>query len=208
MKNVLLALWVLLFAAVAYLYVDRYSNNTPVPDNPVKGDKVRDTSRFASTIRMAWLNTDSLVAHYDYHRQLRTELESKFKRMEADIARRTDALKENYQVLQEQAPRLNKEKLQRAQQELMVKEQELRAYSNQRAEELSQQEQELNLMIKEDMDVILDSVKQEYNLDFIFSYDPNSILLSANPQYEITDIVVKRLNEKYKASQQSSEKSQ
>lgn len=207
MKNTLIALWVLLFAAVAYLYVDRFSN-TPndIAKASDKGNRVTDTGRFASHIRMAWLNTDSLVANYDYHRQLRTQLESKFKRMEADIARRTDLLKENYEVLQKQAPRLNQEKLQRAQQELMLKEQELRAYSNERAEELSQEEQELNLMIKEDMDVILDSVKEEYKLDFIFSYDPNSILLNANPQYEITDIVVKRLNEKYKASQQENAK--
>jgi len=197
MKNIHWLIHILLSLAVGYLYLHDFNQGEP------SGNVASDVSEGPSgqALKIAWVDTDTLVAQYAYHKKLKTQLESKYKRMEEDIARRTDVLKENYEVLQQQAARLSPEQRQQAQQELMQKEQELRMYSNQKAQELAQQEQELNLVIKEDMDTILKGIKKEYQLDFILSYDPNSILLAANPEHEITDIVVKKLNENYAAQE-------
>ena len=48
------------------------------------------------------------------------------------------------------------------------------------------------------MKIVIDSIQKEMNLDFILSKDPNSILLQANADYDITSLVAERLNENYK----------
>ena len=201
MKNLSLALNVILILAVGFLYFQHYGSHSTEAKSESRTKPTGDTLAMQNP-RLAWIHSDSLVENYNYHRELRNELESKFKMLEEDIARRTDALKENYSILEQQAPNLSKQKLQMAQRELMQKEQELRQYQQQRAQELSQREQELTLMIKEDMDTIFNNMKKEYNLDFILSYDPNSILLSANEEYNITEEVVERLNERHRQNKE------
>ena len=149
-------------------------------------------------IRMAYVDTDSLVEKYDYHRELRTKLEKKAKDLEEDLAQKSQVFQENIQLLEEQAASMSDEQLQAAQMDLQQSQQRLMMYRDDKAKELAEEEQELNRLIKEDMDDILDNIRVEYKLDFILSYDPASILLDANEEYNITDIVAERLNEKYR----------
>ncbi len=149
-------------------------------------------------VRMAYINTDSLVEKYDYHRELRIKLEKKAKALEADLAQKSQIFQENIKLLEEQASQMSDEELQAAQLDLQQSQQRLMLYRDEKAQELAVEEQELMALIKEDMDVILDNIRAEYGLDFILSYDPSSILLDANEEYNITDIVADRLNEKYR----------
>lgn len=149
-------------------------------------------------VRIAYINTDSLVEKYDYHRELRTKLEQRAKALEQDLAQKSEVFQENIQLLEQNAANMSEEELQQAQLDLQQSQQRLMMYRDEKAQELADEEQQLNLLIKDDMDGILDKIRDEYQLDFILSYDPSSILLDANEEYNITDMVAERLNEKYR----------
>ena len=149
-------------------------------------------------VRIAYIDTDSLVEQYDYHKELRSKLEKKAKALESDLAQKSQVFQENVQLLEQQASEMSPEQLQAAQMDLQQSQQRLITYRDEKAQELAAEEQELNVLIKEDMDDILDNIRDEFDLDFILSYDPSSILLDANEEYNITDMVAERLNEKYR----------
>lgn len=197
MNKISTVLNVVLLIAVSFLFYKLYAGPTqgkPTSESEVAGNF---QSQSFNGAKVAYINTDSLVEKYDYHKELRSKLEVKAKALEADIADKARVFEENLAIMQQQAEKLSPQQLQAAQAELGQKQQELYAYRDQKAGQLAQEEQELTALIKEDMQSVMDDVKGEYELDYILSFDPNSILLSANEQYNITDIVVSRLNEKY-----------
>jgi outer membrane protein len=148
-------------------------------------------------LNLAYVNTDSLVSKYEYHQELKAKLEGRAKGIEADLANKSKAFQENITILEQQADKMSPQQIQQAQAELQQKQQELMMYRDQQSQALAQEEQELTLLLKDDMDVLLDSLKVEKGYDFIFSYDATSSLLAANPKWDITDIVVEGLNKTY-----------
>lgn len=199
---------IILIIAVGYLFLNDQSGESKkgAPDN--KDLKENLAKQDISGVRMAYINTDSLVAKYEYHKELRLKVEAKAKNLEADMATRVRILQEGAQDLQARAAQLSQEQVQAHARELQMKERELELYQQQRTQELINEEAELTLLIKNDMDSILNNIKSEYDLDYVLSYDSKGVLLSANEDYDMTEILVKRLNEKYEAKKAKKDASQ
>ncbi len=190
---------IILLIAVAYLFW--MFHHSHVDQNPKENsDALVENleNQEKSGVRIAYIDTDSLVEQYDYHLELRTKLEKKAKALEVDLAEKSQVFQENVQLLEQQAASMSQEQLQAAQMDLQQSQQRLISYRDEKAQELAEEEQQLNLLIKEDMDDILDDIREEFGLDFILSYDPSSILLDANEDYNITEMVAERLNAKFR----------
>ncbi|MGB0178039.1 MAG: OmpH family outer membrane protein [Owenweeksia sp.] len=208
MKALNTVLSVVLLIAVAFLFWKVYDTPTreskKTPDSKEIEQRL-ENKEFAAA-HIAFINTDSLVKNYDYHKELKAELEEKAKRLEADLSNKSKVFEENLSLLQQQAQGMSQEELQSAQMDLERTRDGLLRYRDEQANQLALQEQQLNKRIKEDMESVLTNIKEEYNLDFILSFDPNSILLSTNEDYDITPLVVERLNQKYSSSKSEKEK--
>jgi outer membrane protein len=197
---------VILLIAVSYLFWMTHHSDGDSPGARSAEDISNSLNEQEDRgVRIAYINTDSLVEKYDYHRELRTKLEQRAKDLEADLAQKSQIFQENIKLLEEQASEMSDEQLQAAQLDLQQSQQRLMMYRDEKAQELADEEQQLMSLIKDDMDVILDNIREEYGLDFILSYDPSSILLDANEEYNITDIVAERLNEKYRNKEANTE---
>jgi len=193
MKNLSTILSALALIGVIYLLVQNNNGNDASGESPKNEMKAKS----AGELRLAFINTDSLVSKYAYHQELKTKLEGRAKNIEADLANKSRAFQENITILEQQAANMSPQQIQQAQAELQQKQQELMMYRDEQGQALSLEEQELTLLLKDDMDLLLDSLKVEMGYDFIFSFDPTSSLLAANPQWDITDIVVEGLNKTY-----------
>ena len=79
------------------------------------------------------------------------------------------------------------------------------AYRDEKGAELAKEQRSLDSLIMDDLKDIVENVKDEFGLDYILSYDPNSILLAANENYNITAVVVERLNKKHNEGKASKE---
>tara|TARA_R110001592_G_scaffold69489_5_gene213296 strand:+ start:19290 stop:19895 length:606 start_codon:yes stop_codon:yes gene_type:complete len=193
MKNLSTILSALALIGVIYLLVQNNSSTSASSESQIK----EMPTKGAGELRLAYVNTDSLVAKYNYHQDLKVKLEGRAKNIEADLQSKSRAFQENVSILEQQAANLSPQQIQQAQAELQQKQQELMLYRDEQSQALAMEEQELTLLLKADMDLLLDSLKVEMGYDFIFSFDPTSSVLAANPAWDITDIVVEGLNKSY-----------
>ena len=195
MKNLSTILSSLALIGVIYLLIQGSGNENASGESQTK----EVAAKSAGGLNLAFVDTDSLVSKYDYHQELKSKLEGRAQDMEADLASKSKTFQENITILEQQAGNMSPQQIQQAQAELQQKQQELMMYRDEQSQALSREEQELTLLLKEDMDNLLDSLKVEMGYDFIFSFDPTSSVLAANPEWDITDIVVEGLNKAYAA---------
>lgn len=198
MKSLNTALSVVLLIAVVFLFYREFSNKTEKSAQQSEAEAI--ASKDFSNLRIAYINYDSLVVRYDYHKELKEKLEKEAKALETELARRSKIFQEDVAILQQRASELSEERLQSAQMELQQKQQELMMYRDQQTQRLAEQEQELTSLLRDDLDDVLKQIREEYELDLIFSYDSRSDLLAADEGLNVTESVLNRLNEKYKAS--------
>ncbi len=197
MKNLGTILSAIALVGVIYLLVQGNDSNAETT--------VQMPAKAEGELRLAYVNTDTLLSKYELHKELKLQLEEKAKEIEQSLADKTAAFQENFKYLEQQAGSMTQEQIQQTQMELQQIQQQILQYRDERTQELVQEEQKLVELIREDMDAIIDSLKVEQGYDFIFSFDQASNLLGANPAFDITDIVVKALNETYAAKKESEE---
>lgn len=198
MQKVTPILLLLLLAGVLILYIDRYTGGeVPTADPTAEGTKARTEDEAMGPARIGYIRYDSLVQGYEYHQELLSKLEAEARALRQDLDQKSQAFQENVTVLREQAAQLNQQQLQQAQQELQAKQQQLMQYRDERSQVLAQQQEKLTQLLRDDLTVVLDSIREARQLDFILTKDPSSDVLSANPAYDITETVVKALNQNY-----------
>lgn len=194
MKNLGTILSVIALAGVAYLMINQNSATEPSAKAEVAEKPVMKSE---GGISIAFIKSDSLLARYELHQEYKAKLEAKALQIDADLERRSKGFQESVADLEQRASTLTPQQIQQSQIELQQIQQTLLQYRDERTQELAMEEQELTSLIKEDMDSVLAKIQAQEGYDFIFSYDPASELLATNPAYDITDIVVKALNEAY-----------
>ncbi len=150
-------------------------------------------------LKVAYVNIDTLVSGYEYHKGLRAQLETQLKALETELGRKGQVLQENYQVLEQQASRLSEAELRQAQQELMIKQQQAMEYRDAQTQKLAAEEEKLTALLKDDMKAVIDSMRVAKKLDFILSYGEGGPILSAEPGLDITQEVLDQLNAANKA---------
>ena len=196
---------VVLIIAVGYLFIR--DSGSGKQSTPGSADEVMAnlSGQDFKGVRVAYINTDSLVSKYDLHRELGDKLKAKAMELEADMAKKSQVFQQNVQVLEQQAANMSQAELQAAQLDLQQTQQQLMAYRDQKAAELGEEQRALDSLIMDDLKDVVENIKTELGLDYILSYDPNSILLAANENYNITKVVVDRLNEKHRSAKGTKE---
>lgn len=209
MKTLNTVLSVVLLVAVIFLFVREFGDNDTSSKSTKPGKEEVETAlegQSASGARLAYVNSDTLYQNYDYYNELSGELEEKSKSLEQELARISEGFQSNVQALQQQANNLNPQQLQEAQMELQQKQQELQMYADRRTRDLENERRKLDSLLMVDMNAVLDDIEEEYSLDYIFRYSRQSSLLSVNDAFNITDIVVEKLNESNKLKKEEKAK--
>jgi Skp family chaperone for outer membrane proteins len=61
--------------------------------------------------------------------------------------------------------------------------------------QMMQRQNDLTVMMREDMNSAIETLKEELNLDFILLYEEGGQIIYANDEYDITERMVRMLNE-------------
>lgn len=164
------------------------------PKKATVSEVVTDPSK---GVRLAYVRTDSLEKNYKYYVELSEQLQQE----EAKIQKQIEAKQRDFQIelnlYQQEAPKMSPEQRQASEADLMRVQQQYEMWAREQSETLLVKQQELQTNMKSDMDSVLFKMKDELLLDFILLYDENSALIFANEDYDITNVVVERLNENY-----------
>jgi outer membrane protein len=195
LSKISLAINVVLIVLVINLYLEH-------SDEGVVEDNIENVSvESEGPLKIAYINTDTLDAKYlyalDIVNTLRDEMEKKQRRLE----RKATKLQQEFDQLQQASRTMTPTQLQAAQQRAMQMEQEIQLMQNELANEFTEQQNQLQLDLMNDLDSFLVAYNANAAYDFIIKKHNGSELLIAGEQYDITDDVVEKINNRYLGKQ-------
>ena len=206
MKNLSLILNAVLAIAIAILFyqVHTLKNTGSTDETKTSEPSVKQTIISSSTnlgdAKLAYVNTDSINEHYAYIADFTKVIRNKKATLEAQMQSMTAKFQQEYQEFQQsaQAGVAPQSELQKQQQNLERQQQEL---SNKELQmqnlgvELEEKNMELNKSVKEYLLKINNG-----RFDYILSYsDLMPTILLANPKLDITNEVLKGINDEYRS---------
>lgn len=192
MKNLSITLNAVLLIAVAILFYMVLSE----PNNAESQNTIinEDSTTTEQSLKIAFINTDTLWEKYDLVKVLRSELESKQAQFKSQLEGKVKGLESKYLKLREDAPMLTQAEGEKRQMALMQEEEGIGQMQEELAIKLGEAEDNMKRKIKANLDRQLEKIKEERGLDMILDYSTTSSLLLADSTMSITDIVVSQLN--------------
>ena len=151
----------------------------------------------AATI--AYVNSDSILEHYDLVKSMREELEKKSAVMEAELKRKQASFEKDAAYFQEQVNKrtISEASAQEIYAQLMAEQQKLYELREKYSAEIAQQEYQLNLVLVDSLNNFLGRYNEKMGFDYIFSYNRAGNILVANDSLDITNQVLKLINKEY-----------
>jgi outer membrane protein len=196
MKNLSLILNVVLLVAVVILYVLHFSG----PGKVESRSSGSDTS--AVDLKVAYINSDSVLKYYDYLKVNRDQLEVKTKKMDQDLRNRTVGLQNEITAYQRNVSGMTLGQARAAEEDLGKKQQNLQLYQQSLQQQLMQEEAKLNKELYDRITGFLKEYGQEKGLQVVLKFDPTSDVLYGGESLDITQDVIKGLNESYQSEKQ------
>lgn len=194
MKQISLIINIVLGLAVAILYYLHFSGKSE--SVATSGDSIG----YSGDLKMAYINSDTVLKYYDYFKVSKEKLEAKGKQMDTDFRNRAQGLQREITSYQNTAANLTMGQARALEEDLTKKQQNLRVYQESLAQELSLEETNLNQELYKKVTSFLKEFGQQNGLQIVFKFDPSSDLLFAEDGLDITKDVIAGLNESYKKS--------
>lgn len=197
MKNILLALNIILLALVGYLYYLHYSAKGPVTTKQTNSTTLAAKAGTGSLV--GYIDLDSLQNNYDYYKKIKTEFERKQQASDNEIS----AMQKRYQAramqLQQRGPNMSQQEQDAAMKEIGQMQQDLQL----KKQSLDNGLFDYNTKMKDEILKRIQDFLKEYNKDgrfsYVFSYEPG-FMFYKDSTLNITNDVIKGLNERYKSA--------
>jgi len=160
------------------------TNNTATPS--VGGEKI------------AYVNIDSLEAHYELLKTKKDEFKKKQDNMEGELQKSYQQMQNDADEVQKkiQAGTIQQAEYDAAQKRLMQMQQSLETRKQALTEQLMKEQEDFNKDLKSRLDAFIADYNKSKGYDFILSYSNSgsSSILYANKQYDITKDVIDGMN--------------
>lgn len=206
MKNLGTVLSIIALAGVIYLLAQGNGSAATSSAAANGKDSTAAIVNDRTAIRIGFVKSDSLVSQSEMHQKYQKIIQDKAGAVEIELERMKGGLQENLTTLEQYMGSMTDEQIQRAQMEFQAEQQKFLQYQEMKGQELALEQQGYSQIISDQLDSIMDGIREREGLDFIFTQDPVSELLAANPAYDITDIVVKELNEAFRKQEEEESK--
>ncbi|MBL7764682.1 MAG: OmpH family outer membrane protein [Chitinophagaceae bacterium] len=150
-----------------------------------------------SATRIAYVDIDTLEAHYDYFKKKKSEFEARQKNIDGELERMANALQNEYIALQKKAQKgeLSQSEGEAAQQKLMQKQQDLEIKRQSMGNKYLKDQEDFNKEIHDNLHAYIEKYNEEKGYDYILSYSKDGSILFANQDLDITNDIVKGMNE-------------
>ena len=189
---------IVLAAAVAGLFVLHFITGKDIPNS---GTGTTNESSVSTGDRpIAYIQIDTLINNYDFFHELREKFQDKQKTSEAELASKSKKFENEFKDFQYKANKglITRSTAQQIQQDLATEEQNLYRLREQLTMELAEEEQVMNRQIIEEITKYLKVFNKDKKYEYVFSYSFGSNILYADDALDITQEVIKGLNQDYK----------
>jgi len=192
-KNLSVVLNVVLFIAVAVLYYLHFSSN----DMQNAKSEVSGNSEIVDS-NIVFVNSDSIVANYDYIKDKQTELEKKSIKLDTEYKNRAQGLQTEFNNYQQNSANLTIGQARAVEEDLMKKQQNLKLYEQSLMQELAGEEAKISQELYDQVSRVVASYGKNNNVQMVVKFNQGSDVLFANEGLDITNEVIQLLNEDYK----------
>jgi len=151
---------------------------------------------------MAYIVTDTLLAHYEYYKTLKKDIEMKQARSESEYNQKSKQLESDYYQYQERAQKgtLSKNQMQEQEQSLQQRNQELMQLNQKLSADLADEDRKMQKQLFDSIKVVTEFFNADNKFTLIFNNASNATILSGSKDMDITGKVLLLLNERYKIS--------
>lgn len=193
MKNLSTILNIVLLVAVAVLYYLYFSGGAPT-SSAVSGGGVN-----LEDIKIAYVNSDSVVKYYDFIKSNQEVMDAKGKRLEQDFRNRATNLQNEITAYQRNASNMTIGQVRAVEEDLAKKQQNLQMFEQSITQELINDQNRINKELYDRITKFLKSYSEQTGIQVVLKFDPTSDLLYGGEVLDITQDVIKGLNDSYKA---------
>ncbi len=157
------------------------------------------TPTTAAASRIVYVNTDTLLNNYDYYKDVVKEFENKRFAAENELKRRSESFQNEVALFQRQvqAGGMSQQQGQTKQQQLAQKEQEILMYRDNTANTLAEEQAAKTDELISNIQDYLKKYNEDDRYDMVIGYSKGGGVLYAKDQMNITNEVLKGLNEEY-----------
>ncbi|HEX5169364.1 MAG TPA: OmpH family outer membrane protein [Cyclobacteriaceae bacterium] len=191
MKNLSLVLNIVLLIAVGVLYFlhfgERSANREGEESSAAPGD-----------LKVAYIVSDSVLRKYEYLEVKKKQLEDRTKKLDQEYRTRAQGLQNDINDYQRNVGNLTLSQARAVEEDLNKKRQNLALYEQSLTQEMMDEQTKLNKELYDRVTNYLKKYGQEKGLQLVLKYDDTSDLLFGGNGLDITEEVIKGLNEDYK----------
>ncbi|GAA4298429.1 OmpH family outer membrane protein [Nibribacter koreensis] len=149
---------------------------------------------------VVYINADSLLKNYQHFKDAQARLKTKSQRLEQELRGKASSFQKEVGQYQQAGQGMTNEQRAATEQRLAQKEQQLQAQNQNASNQLAKEENEEMKKIYDKVEAYLKKLSAEKGYKMVLSYTRgNSAILYGDESLDITQAVLKGLNEEYKA---------
>ena len=191
------------FAILLIISLNACQNNKP--------EKTKTTETTSNTAKkttpipeFAYVNSDSLTINYEFYKEMKGDTETKGRILQAKLYQMQTGFEGEVENFKRTAGKMTMDEAKRTEQGLAMRQQELAKQGESEEMEFAKQNQKISEKISQNIAAYLKKYAKEKGYTFIFGYSKSYTglgMIHGDETYEITNEVLKGLNDDYKASQ-------
>jgi outer membrane protein len=190
MKNISIVLNIVLAIAVAVLYYLHFKPTQKSINKLTPGD--------LKNMHIAFVNSDSLLEHYDFFIKTRKTLKDEEEQNANYLNGQAAGLQKEFEDAQSRVSSMTTAQAQATQENLQRKQQTLLQRKEEMQDAYGKKLQNMNDLLTDKIHDYLKKYNQEKNFDYILGYQKGSGILYAKDELDVTNEVLSGMNEEYK----------
>ncbi len=183
-----------LLIAVIYLYVLHFSSNS---ENSMATDAQVGSVASGAIPRIAYVNSDTLLANYKFFQTKKEELEKRAEDLQKEYENRARGLQNEISSFQQNAGGMTMNQARAVEEDLRKKQQNLLQYQQNLSTQLLEEEGKVNDDLYDRVSNYLEDYGKNEDFKLVLTYTKNSGVLYADDSLDITNQVVEGLNLQY-----------
>ncbi|MTI24150.1 OmpH family outer membrane protein [Fulvivirga kasyanovii] len=196
MKNLSLVLNIILIVAVGVLFFLHFSGES---SEPQQEPGIMEAAEYS----VGYINADSVLKNYDFFKEMQEKLQERGQKLEDEYKSRAEGLQKEVNDYQRNVNNLTIGQAKAVEESLMKKQQNLRMLQESLSQELIKEESKINQELYEKITSYLDDYSKNHGLQMVVKYNQGSDVLYASDSMNITNAVIKGLNDAYKKEKEA-----
>ena len=185
---------------MAVLYFNQFSSSNKTENIPTVEKELAIQPLNEGGLNIAFVNSDTVSKYYEFAKKIQKTLTTKRSEAEGQIKSKYFAYESLVQEFEKASPIMgDREKMEKAQ-KIRLLEQEIMQVEQQLSEQVSRQELELTQSYIVKTNDYMQEIGKTLGYDYVMSYRVGGAMLYANERHDITNEIIKLLNERYESS--------